>query len=94
MDFPQLLQNLMQFIYDNLFNPIFNFMGDNALSAQGFLTMPFQIGFGDIIWFTTTPQDLICFAIAIGISITALVLTIKFIKTITNFVKGLFGGVK
>lgn len=94
MDFTQLLQNLMQFIWDNLYTPIYNFVTDTAISSSEFFLKNISFGFGNVTWFTCTVADLLSFALALFVSITALVLTIRFLKFLSKLVGRLFGGVK
>lgn len=94
MNFAQLLTALMEFISMNLVNPIQMFLDNSGFDITNLADLPLTFGFGEITWFSINALDLLLIVIGLLVSITALVLTWKFIKFLNGFLKGLFTGIK
>lgn len=94
MDFAHILQTLMQFLSDNLVLPIQGFLVNNGCDVYDLNALQLKFGFGEITWFSVTALDLLLIVIGLMVSITALVLTWRFLKFLTRFIFSLFKGVK
>lgn len=94
MTFANLLQQLMEFLHNNLIEPIHNFLVVNGTGITNLDDININFGFGQITWFSLNLYDLLLIVIGLMVSITALVLTWKFVKMLSNFVRRLFGGVR
>lgn len=94
MDFPQMLYNVMDFIYQTLFMPVFDFVESyfDELSLKSSFDLSGLFGINTFPSFNIS--DLVLFIIAFAVSITALILFIKFMKWLTGFIRSLFSGVK
>lgn len=94
MDFRQLLTAIMEFLYINLVLPINDLLFMHGYEVTGLDMQSISLGFGDVTWFTINLVNLSLLIIGFAVSITALVLTWKFVKMLSNFVRRLFGGVR
>ena len=94
MDFAQLLTELMTFLLANLISPIEMFLEYFGYDLGSLKDLILNFGFGGITWFSINAHDLLLIVIGLMVSITALVLTWKFLKFLNNLLKGLFTGIK
>lgn len=94
MDFATLLETLMDFIYSNLVVPINNMLNSYGSVTTDLQSVDIKIGFGEITWFSVSLNELFVIIIGLMVSITALVLTWKFLKMLSNFVRRMFGGIR
>lgn len=94
MDFAQLLTQLMLFLYNNLILPIDNVLNEIGFDIVALHDINFNIGFGQVTWFSLNLRDIIIVVIGFVVSITALVLTWRFIRFLNGFLKSLFTGIK
>lgn len=94
MDFAQILQRLMEFLTGNLIDPINAFLDGQAHQILSLTEFQITFGLGEITWFSLTLYDLLLIVIGLMVSITALILTWRFLKFLNGFVKGLFTGIK
>lgn len=82
---------LLEFIWNNLFNGIEEFI--QGYGGRGdILVAPLNIGFGQVVWITTTVQDILALTLSLTVFIVIIKYTIKFVKWIWSFASRLFGG--
>lgn len=94
MNFADILYNLMVFIYENLVNPFVSFFVYYSDDLDLFNPITFTNFGSDTTMFVASFNDILVIAIGLMVSITALVLSWKFVKMLSNFVRRLFGGVR
>lgn len=94
MSFADLLSKLMEFLHTNLILPINVLLYNHGYDIATLEMVEINFGLGQITWFSATLYDILLIVIGLMVSITALVLTWKFVKMLSNIIRRLFGGVR
>lgn len=95
MDFTTALYNIIAFIFDTITSPVLDFfylMGFETFDFDAPINLSGIFGISQLPSFSTI--ELIALIVGFTVSITALMLVIKFIKFLNGLLKGLFTGIK